>query len=210
MRFDFQTSFSTPEHIVLFASNLAVIFCAFAVFISVLIDFVEFQKRESTKKEKKSIVETGTMFLFFFLFYSLIRFKAGQLDIEASAIKMFSEMLGAIILLTGCFVNIKGRLDLGKNWANQIKIYKDHSFIFSGVYGLVRHPLYASIIWMFFGASLVYLNYASLLANILIFIPFMRYRAKQEESLLASEFKEYEKYQKRVGMFFPKLFQTNK
>jgi protein-S-isoprenylcysteine O-methyltransferase Ste14 len=74
-----------------------------------------------------------------------------------------------------------------------------------GMYRFVRHPLYASIIWMFFGASFVYMNYAALLANVCVFIPAMYYRAKQEERLLAQEFPEYQAYQKAVGMFFPKF-----
>jgi protein-S-isoprenylcysteine O-methyltransferase Ste14 len=32
----------------------------------------------------------------------------------------------------------------------------------------------------------------------------MYYRAKQEETLLVGEFKDYTDYQKKVGMFFPK------
>jgi len=102
-------------------------------------------------------------------------------------------------------VNVRGRFNLGKNWSNQIKIYQDHYLVSSGVYHFVRHPLYGSIIWMFFGASLVYLNYLALLSNVLIFIPAMYFRAKQEEKMLMQEFPEYKEYQKRVGMFFPKF-----
>ena len=103
-------------------------------------------------------------------------------------------------------VNICGRMSLGKNWANQIKIYPDHVFVASGAYRLVRHPLYASIIWIFFGASLVYENYVAFFLTLLVFVPFMYYRAKQEEDLLTKEFQDYKNYQKEVGMFFPKFF----
>ena len=159
--------------------NLVIIICVFSVFIAVLIDFTEFEARKDAKKEKKSVVETGTMFLFFFLFYFLIRFSVGSLFIKIGFLEIFLVIIGAIILVLGCIVNIIGRFNLGKNWSNQIKIYKDHTFISGGVYKIVRHPLYASIIWMFFGASLIFLNYVAFLANILIFIPFMYYRAKQ-------------------------------
>ncbi|MFA6145760.1 MAG: isoprenylcysteine carboxylmethyltransferase family protein [Patescibacteria group bacterium] len=118
-------------------------------------------------------------------------------------------IVGLLILVIGCIVNIKGRIKLGKNWSNQIKIYEDHYFISNGIYGFVRHPLYASIIWMFFGASLIYFNFFAFLSNLLIFIPFMYYRAKQEEYLLIKEFKNYQNYQIKVGMFFPRLFTKN-
>lgn len=191
-------------------SNVVVISCTFAIFIAVLIDFTEFQKRSTIKKEKKSIVETGTMFLFFFLFYFLIKFKIGQLDFDTLPFRSLPVLIGSLILVCGCFVNIKGRFNLGKNWSNQIKIYKDHYFVSSGVYKFVRHPLYASIIWMFFGASLIYANCLAFLSNLVIFIPFMYYRAKQEENLLIKEFEDYKNYQIKTGMFFPKLFKTKK
>ena len=113
--------------------------------------------------------------------------------------------LGLVLVVAGAAVNILGRLALGRNWANHIKIYNDHSLVVNNVYGFVRHPLYASLIWMFLGASLVYFNFLAFLANALVFVPFMYYRAKQEEELLAKEFEKYKDYQKKVGMFFPKI-----
>lgn len=201
----FQILAETPLEIFYLISNIIVILCTFIIFTVVLIDFTEFQKRNSIKKEKKSVVETGTMFLFFFFFYSLIKFRVGQLDNN-----IWLTTFGLLLLIVGCFVNVKGRLDLGKNWSNQIKIYTDHSFVSSGVYKFVRHPLYASIIWMFCGASLIYTNYLALLANLIIFIPFMSYRAQQEEKMLTKEFKNYKNYQIKVGMFFPKLLKIKK
>ncbi len=206
MTFDLTILFNSPENTFYLFSNIIVVLCVFLVFVSVLIDFTEFQTRKQVKKEKKSIVETGTMFLFFFLFYFLIRFSVGQIHVPYLSLKIFIMALGILILIIGVIVNIKGRLKLGKNWANQIKIYTDHQFVFDGVYGFVRHPLYASIIWMFFGASLIYLNPLAFFSNVFVFIPFMYYRAKQEETLLIKEFANYKNYQIKVGMFFPKFF----
>jgi protein-S-isoprenylcysteine O-methyltransferase Ste14 len=146
------------------------------------------------------------MLLFFICFYLVIRFNIGVITIENLSIRILIIIVGLLIIIIGTFVNIKGRIDLGKNWANHIKIYKNHTLVSTGVYRLVRHPLYASLIWAFYGASLVYLNFIALLLNTFIFIPFMYYRAKQEEELLDKEFFDYNKYKRRVAMFFPKLF----
>jgi len=197
--------FSSPLGIFYFFASAVVSICVFAVFLAVLIDFVEFDKRRQIKKEKRSIVATGSMFLFFFFIYYLIRFKIGYFEIENLPIKVSLIVVGLIILIFGCVINISGRLSLGKNWSNQIKIYNDHSFIFGGAYRLVRHPLYASIIWMVFAASIVFSNYLAFLFNSIFFVPFMYYRAKQEEELLVKEFKQYKEYQQKVGMFFPKI-----
>jgi len=70
---------------------------------------------------------------------------------------------------------------------------------------VVRHPLYASIMLMLFGGSIAYRNWLSAVLTAFVFIPFMYYRAKQEETLLQEEFTEYEEYKNTTGMFFPKL-----
>lgn len=195
-----------PEDIFSLIISVIVVLCVFAILLAVLIDFAEFQKRQQVKKERKSIVETGTMFLFFFLFYFLVRSGIGQIQQDPGSLEFALISIGAFIMAVGCIVNIKGRMKLGRNWSNQIKIYDDHYFVASGAYRFVRHPLYASLIWMFFGASFVYLNYLAFLSNLIIFIPFMYHRAKQEEEMLVKEFGEYKNYQTKVGMFFPKLF----
>ena len=205
MHIDFQNLTSMPEQIFFLFCNVIVLVATFAVIAAVLLDFSQFQKRSFVKKEKKSIIETGTMFLFFFLFYYLLRFKIGQVNFPLVAPRIIVTTVGSFLIIAGGFVNVRGRFNLGKNWSNQIKIYQDHYLVSSGVYHFVRHPLYGSIIWMFFGASLVYLNYLALLSNVLIFIPAMYFRAKQEEKMLMQEFPEYKEYQKRVGMFFPKF-----
>ncbi|MCP4219077.1 MAG: isoprenylcysteine carboxylmethyltransferase family protein, partial [bacterium] len=110
-----------------------------------------------------------------------------------------------LCLVFSCGFNIVGRIQLGRNWANHIRIYEAHTFVARGVYRVVRHPLYASIIWMFLAAGLVYCNWAALLATGLVFIPMMIFRAKQEERLLTRQFKEYRDYREKTGMFFPKI-----
>jgi len=195
---------NTPLGIFELISLVIIGICILVIVTSVLVNFAEGKRNVKVKNKKKSIVETGTMALFFIIFYLILRSGIGNLQLDA-LIRIPLIILSLIILIFGCYVNVKGRLMLGKNWANQIKIYGDHTLVTKGVYSIVRHPLYASLIWMFYAASFIYLNYLAFLANTLIFIPFMYYRAKQEEKLLEKEFKEYGTYRKKVGMFFPKI-----
>lgn len=186
--------------------TIVIVLCFCAVLAAVITDFVKFNEINKTKRKKRSIVATGSMAAFFICFYALIRFGVGRIEISNLFIRIPIILIGLAVVIIGALVNIKGRIDLGKNWANQIKIYQDHTLINKGMYSIVRHPLYASLIWAFYGACLVYLNYYAFLLNTFIFIPFMYYRAKQEEELLEKEFFDYYKYKLKVGMFFPKLF----
>jgi protein-S-isoprenylcysteine O-methyltransferase Ste14 len=197
---------SDPVALIFFICSFVSMISVFIICLAVLIDFSEYQKRSDQKKETKSVVETGTMFLFFFLYYAIVRSGFGQVMIRSTSIALALAIIGTLAMAVGCYVNVRGRFDLGKNWSNQIKVYQDHTFVDVGVYRLVRHPLYASLIWMFFAGSILYMNVAALACTTLIFVPAMMYRARQEEVELSKEFPEYTMYQKRVGMLFPKLF----
>lgn len=178
-------------------------FCVFALFLSIFIDFMLFSRSHNVQKERKSIVETGTMTLFFIVYYFILVSKVGAIELEVQLITQLMMVLGTAMIITGCFANIGGRFNLGSNWANQIKIYKEQTLVQKGMYRIVRHPLYASIILMFYGGCLVYRNILAFAAVNIVFIPFMYYRAKQEETLLLQRFPDYEEYRRRTGMLFP-------
>ncbi len=193
----------TPAGVLNLVASLVITSCAIGVFGAVLVNFLTCHRgHDGVKKERRSVVATGTMTLFFVGYYLLIRFRVGEVPLDAFGLRLAMAAAGLAVIVFGCVVNIAGRLRLGRNWANQATIYDGQSLVTTGVYGWVRHPLYASIIWMFFGASLVYANAAAFLANTLVFVPFMTYRARLEEAMLAREFKDYEDYCRRVGRFF--------
>ncbi|MBU3146761.1 isoprenylcysteine carboxylmethyltransferase family protein [Clostridium sp. CF012] len=196
--------FKIPD---MFAFIIQLIICTsvLGLFVSILIDFTLYTRDDHIKKEKKSFVETGTMTLFLFAFYLILMTKIGTVPIYYNILKHIVIILGAIAIVSGCIINIWGRINLGSNWANHIKIYDEHTLVQKGMYKIVRHPLYGSIMLMFYGACVVYRNILCFLVVTFIFIPFMYYRAKQEETLLIQAFSEYNEYKKRTGMFFPKI-----
>ncbi|MBU3190359.1 isoprenylcysteine carboxylmethyltransferase family protein [Clostridium bowmanii] len=188
-----------------FIIQLIICISVVGLFVSILIDFTLYTRDDHIKREKKSIVETGTMTLFLFAFYLILMTKIGIVPIYDNNLKHIVITIGTIAIVCGCIMNIIGRFNLGRNWANHIKIYEEHTLVQKGMYKIVRHPLYSSIMLMFYGAVLVYRNILCFLAVTFIFIPFMYYRAKQEETLLIQAFSEYNEYKKRTGMFFPKI-----
>ena len=109
------------------------------------------------------------------------------------------------IYIISIATNLLGRYYLGDNWGNNVVIYTDHTLVTNGVYKIVRHPLYASIIWAIYAIGVLRSNYCVFILNTIIFIPFMYYRAKQEEKELLKVFKEYKDYQENTGMFFPNI-----
>lgn len=180
------------------------------LFLGIYINFERAKRQKNIRKKRKSIVETGTMTLFYFFIYFIIVKKIGYFRVENVEVENMIRLLGALSILIGGVLNIIGRLNLGKNWANHIIIYETHTFVTKGLYSIVRHPLYSSIMLMFYGASLAFSNYMVIVLTSIIFIPFMNYRAKQEEEELLKIFPEYKEYKKRVWRFFPKIIRRNK
>ena len=176
--------------------------CFIIIALSVMQKFFE-NDSSKTINEKKSIVETGSMTMFFLIQYLVIRFHFGEIVTSFTLFRLFLIIFGLYIVIFGTYVNVIGRYQLGKYWANQIKIYKNHKLLTTGMYQYVRHPLYASLIWICFGVSIVYQNWVALSLSLCIFTPFMYYRAKQEEELLMNTFSNYKDYQKTVYMFIP-------
>jgi len=169
-----------------------------------------FSKKGNVVKEKKSIVETGSMMVFFLANVILVYLQVGTVSF-GNHLNLFIMLLGTILIVFGTAVNIAGRLSLKENWGNQIKIYENHTLVESGVYRFVRHPLYASTILMLYGFALLFSNWAVFVLNTLIFIPFMVYRAKQEDAMLAVTFPDlFHEYQIKTGLFLPKFRKEEK
>ena len=182
-------------------ARLLVTFCTVSVLTAVFVNFWLAGRAHAVRTKKKSTVETGSMLAFFFGVYLLIRLRIGEHVIPAAYHPV--AIFGLALVVLGTTLNILGRFALGRNWGNQVVIYEDHKLVTGGIYGVVRHPLYAGLVWMFLGASLVFQNWAALAATIFIFLPGMYYRGKQEEKILAAQFPDYAEYRDRVGMLFP-------
>ena len=93
---------------------------------------------------------------------------------------------------------------LGRNWAPSLSgVRRDTTLVTSGLYGIVRHPIYV-------GAFVFLVALALLSANLLILIPSLALSAllyaqlPEEESLLLDRFgDEYREYMKRTPRFIP-------
>jgi protein-S-isoprenylcysteine O-methyltransferase Ste14 len=76
----------------------------------------------------------------------------------------------------------------------------------TGVFRIVRHPIYLGAVLFYLAAIISTLSIASA-GFWFIILMFYVYISKYEERILIEEFgEEYLKYRRKVGMLFPKLF----
>ncbi len=79
----------------------------------------------------------------------------------------------------------------------RVQAERKHRVITTGVYGLVRHPMYLGAVLMFVGAPLL-LGSAAGLAIAALMTLLLGFRIVVEERVLAAELEGYEDYRKRV------------
>jgi len=184
--------------------NLTVPLCLMGLFISISINFLLYDEDDAVDSYKKSPVETFSMTGFTLLLYGVVVKKIGYY--QTSDFTHLLSYIGVVIFVLSTAFNIIGRFYLGSNWSNQVRLKQQHTFIQTGPYNIVRHPLYASIIWMIYAAGLIYANYLVIILNTIIFIPIMTFRANQEEKVLITKFPIYTTYKRTTGQFFPKVW----
>ena len=187
------------------AVDVVVFACFLLIAAAVVADFRAFYRQErGVAKAANSWVETGSMTGFAIVYYLAVRFRL--LGVALPDAWRTPVLIGGLALMVlGAAFNLLGRVYLSANWSNQIRIYEGASLVTRGPFAVVRHPLYASLIWMFVGGALVYSSASALLLTLGVFVPMMYARAKKEDALLEEAFgDEFDSYRRRTGMLLPK------
>jgi protein-S-isoprenylcysteine O-methyltransferase Ste14 len=80
----------------------------------------------------------------------------------------------------------------------------ENRLVRSGVYKLVRHPIYTSMLLAAFGLTVFSASLAHLALSVVIFM-FFDSKASKEEAWLTERHPDYPGYAERTGKFFPRL-----
>lgn len=104
---------------------------------------------------------------------------------------------GAILSAAGLLVLALGGLHLGSNLTPFPRPKDDAMLVQNGVYGVVRHPIYAGILLGALGWSLLRASTPSLILSLVLAL-FFDQKAQREETWLEQKFPEYAEYRQRV------------
>lgn len=146
--------------------------------------------KEKESEQKEVIILSGLMFLSGFVIAGLnYRFSwiklPSSIVVISSIIFLLSYILYAEVLRENLFLS------------RTIEVQKEQKVIETGLYGIVRHPMYTATIFLFLSIPLI-------LGSIISFIIFLAYpfiiakRIKNEEEVLEKELKGYNSYKKKV------------
>lgn len=146
--------------------------------------------KEKESEQKSVVALSGLMFLVGFIVAGLnYRFKWMQLPdivvILATVIFLLSYILYAEVLRENAFLS------------RTIEVQKEQKVIDTGLYVIVRHPMYLATILLFLSMPLILGSFISFI--IFLVYPFIiTKRIKNEEEVLEKELKGYKEYKKKV------------
>lgn len=146
--------------------------------------------KEREKEQKHVVIFSGIMFLVGFIVAGL-NYRFGGIEIPnyviiiSSIIFLIAYVLYAEVLRENTFLS------------RTIEVSENQRVIDTGLYGVVRHPMYAATIILFLSMPLV-------LGSLISFIVFLAYpiiiakRIKNEEEVLEKDLQGYSEYKKKV------------
>ena len=112
---------------------------------------------------------------------------------------------GAALFVFGGWLGLAGVRALGRNRTALPKPRPDSALVQHGVYGVVRHPLYSSLMFTAVGWSLLWGSGAALTAAGALTL-LLHAKARREERWLRERYAEYRDYEQRVKRFIPRLW----
>jgi protein-S-isoprenylcysteine O-methyltransferase Ste14 len=128
------------------------------------------------------------------------------LDFANYTMPAWAGWVGVVLIVLALIVFWRSHADLKTNWSPSLEIREKHELITHGIYGYIRHPMYASQWLWVIAQPLLLQNWLAGWLNLLIFIFFYSLRVRAEEKMMIDTFGEqYREYMKKVGAVFPKF-----
>ena len=146
--------------------------------------------REEQDEQKTVILLSGVMFLAAFLAAGL-SFRFGRLMLPvsfsyaAAVVFLFAYVLYAEVLRENAYLS------------RTIEVQENQTVVDTGLYGVVRHPMYMSTLLLFLSMPLVLGSVISFVI-MLAYIPIIVKRIRNEEAVLAEGLEGYNEYMERV------------
>lgn len=114
------------------------------------------------------------------------------------------QIAAVILAAASVWLAIRAISELGKQWSLTARLTEGHKLVKTGVYGIVRHPIYTAMFGLMIATGIVFSHWIALAAAMVIFLIGTRIRTFLEESLLREAFgDEFAEWEKRVPSIIP-------
>ncbi len=110
---------------------------------------------------------------------------------EQWAVNALLQVLAIGLGAWSAWLAVSAIRELGKQWSLQARVLEDHKLITTGVYGLVRHPIYTAMLGMLIATGIVLSHPLALGVGLVVFLAGTKIRMHLEEKLLEEAFAEH-------------------
>jgi protein-S-isoprenylcysteine O-methyltransferase Ste14 len=165
-------------------------------------------KRKAEKMSERRITaqeKTILSLLFASILLPVLYAATPWLDFADYRLPPWAGWVGVAVLAGSLFVFWRAHADLGRNWSPSLEIREKHELITRGIYGVIRHPMYASQWLWVIAQALLLQNWLAGGVGLATFVPFYFLRVRAEEKLMLDTFgDQYRDYMSKVGGVIPK------
>lgn len=146
--------------------------------------------KETEKTQKGVVALSGILFICGFIVAGL-DFRFGW-----SAVPLWAVIVSSVVLLVSYTLYVEVMRE-NAYLSRTVEVQEDQIVIDTGLYGIVRHPMYAVTVWLFLSIPVVLGSWWSLLC-FLPYVAVIAVRIRNEEKVLEEGLKGYSEYKKRV------------
>jgi protein-S-isoprenylcysteine O-methyltransferase Ste14 len=136
----------------------------------------------------------------------LVSIFSGWLAFADYQLPLWASILGALLMVCALVLLWRAYRELGRNWSPKIEIGEDQSLVTTGVFGYVRHPIYAGLLLWAAAQPLLIHNWLGGVAMLVVFSLLLAVRIPREEEMMREHFgPAYESYAAKTGRLWPRL-----
>ena len=112
--------------------------------------------------------------------------------------------LGLVPLVAALWLFRRSHVDLGRNWSISLEVREQHALVKTGVYRLVRHPMYSSFFLLGLAQMLLLPNWFAGLAGVVGAGILFLFRVGREEQMMLESFgDDYRAYMAQTKRIVP-------
>ncbi|MBR3178170.1 MAG: isoprenylcysteine carboxylmethyltransferase family protein [Clostridia bacterium] len=146
--------------------------------------------KEEEKEQKAVIAFSGIMFLAAFIVAGL------NFRFQWLVLPKWAVAIGTVVFLLA-YAMYAEVLRENTYLSRTIEVQEHQKVIDTGLYGIVRHPMYSATLFLFLSMGIILGSPVSF-AILLFYIPIIAMRMKNEEQVLEKGLEGYSEYKKRV------------
>lgn len=139
--------------------------------------------------------------LFAVLAVAALLFDLGTFRVEGAVLL---QAPGLLLAIAATVLSARARVEMGEQYATGIQAWTGQQLVTGGLFSLVRHPIYLSVVAMWLGAGLGMASWLLVVVGVVAVSPAFYLMARHEEKLILDHFgRRYCEYRAQVPMLLP-------